>query len=64
MRQLTAFVANESTHSCIYILAHCRLVIPSLKFQMLRKIVDVFKKYNPFNDEFEQQDSDHEVCIL
>ena len=64
MRQLSAYVANESTHSYICILAYCRLVIPSLKFQMLRDIVDVLREYNPFNEEFEEeQDGDYEVCI-
>ena len=65
MRQLYAYVANEPTHSYICILAYCRLVIPSLKFQMLQNIVDVFREDNPFNEEFEEeQDGDYEVCIL
>ena len=51
MRVLQMNPSTELSYICI--LAFCRLVILPLKFQMLRKIVDAFKKYNPFNDEFE-----------
>lgn len=40
-------------------------MIPSLKFQMLEQIAEVFREYNPFKDEIEEEtDYDYKVCIF